>query len=360
MKLRVSSLLLCGVLSLSAGCQPEEADAPALKSQTEALSDGVGSWAPTAPKANGNFTTCAAVLSGTGEVLNAYSGSVQSYDPYSNTWRVVASQCTPGACASVSLTELASRQVLAEVLYPSRSGGTSYLKIYDPATDQWTSSLAPSKRNQTVTPLDSGKVLIAGGYNYMSATLSFNGAEEYDAATDTYTFMGNMLTGRAEHTATRLYSGQVLVTGGYADSGRLASAELYDPATKTWTSAGSMSRARAQHRAIRLFSGNVMVMGGTLSTTDTSVEMYDPYNAAWFAGPALPITQPTSATLLYSGEVLVTNNAGQAAIYSPSQNAWLPAASATSANSPGASVLLQTGQVMRLNGSSATADVFSR
>jgi Galactose oxidase, central domain/Kelch motif len=208
--------------------------------------------------------------------------------------------------------------------------------------------------------LDSGKVLVAGGYNFQSADLSFNGAEEYDPATGTYTFTGNMLTGRAEHTATLLYSGQVLVTGGSSNTGSLASAELYDPSTKTWTSAGSMSKARSNHRAIRLFSGNVMVFSAPWNTTDTSVDVYDPYNARWFAGPALPFTQPTSVTLLYSGEVLVTNNAGQAALYSPPQNAWLPAASATSSNAPNPSVLLHSGQVLRLNASSATAAVFTR
>jgi hypothetical protein len=52
-------------------------------------------------------------------------------------------------------------------------------------------------------------------------------------------------------------------------------------------------------------------------------------------------------------------NAGQAALYSPSQNAWLPVASATSSTVTGASVLLQTGQVLRLNGSSSVAELFT-
>ncbi len=205
------------------------------------------------------------------------------------------------------------------------------MMIYEPATDLWTWSLATSKRDQSVTVLDSGKVLLAGGYDDRSTGQAvFNGSSEYDPAADTSTWSGNLLTPRTGHTATLLHSGQVLITGGTSDistTASLASAELYDPSTRTWTAAGTMSRPRAHHRALRLYTGSVLVLSDPASSTDTSVDVYDPYNARWFAGPALPFTQPASATLLYSGEVLVTNNAGQAALYSPSQNAWLPVAS---------------------------------
>ena len=162
-----------------------------------------------------------------------------------------------------------------------------------------------------------------------------------------------MTTPRAGHTATLLYSGKVLVTGG-------TTAELYEPTTGTWTAAGTVPLPMSTHRAVRLYSGHVLVLSGAADSSDTAVALFDPYSERWSAGPVLPFAQPSSMTLLYSGEVLVTNAAGQAAVYSSSLNEWLPAASATSSTSPGAAVLLHTGQVLRLNGSSPVVERFTR
>ena len=63
------------------------------------------------------------------------------------------------------------------------------------------------------------------------ATINSNGvagSELYDPATGVFTFAGDMTTPRYIHTATLLNTGKVLITGGYANIGPyLASAELY-------------------------------------------------------------------------------------------------------------------------------------
>jgi hypothetical protein len=82
----------------------------------------------------------------------------------------------------------------------------------------------------TATLLSSGKVLIAGGGNFV--------AELVDPATGTFSLTGSMAVSRTSHAATGLPNGDVLVTGSSAPvhlsiptqtctGGALASAEIY-------------------------------------------------------------------------------------------------------------------------------------
>ena len=54
------------------------------------------------------------------------------------------------------------------------------------------------------------------------------------------------------HTATLLFNGKVLVTGGYnyTAGGTLAAVELYDAAAKIWTPTGSLNTVREFRRTL--------------------------------------------------------------------------------------------------------------
>ncbi|WP_225409899.1 Kelch repeat-containing protein [Stigmatella hybrida] len=243
------------------------------------------------------------------------------------------------------------------------------LSTYNPETDQWaylTQGFKVYRMDPAITLLPSGRALATGGYNYSSIppeATALSSMEEFDPVTETWTLLpGQMVTARSSHSATVLYSGKVLVTGGYtSDFQPIASAELYDPSTGTWTAAGTLSHPRGRHQAIRLGSGHVMVLSGQDNSTQTAVDIYDPYNQRWYAGPALPFAQPSSATLLTTNEVLVTNNSGQAALYSPSQNAWrLEPSSSPSSYFLRPAVLLYTGQVLFMPGGQPGAERYTR
>src|SRR5436309_3966377 len=129
------------------------------------------------------------------------------------------------------------------------------------AQAQSTIVLSPERGAHTATRLNSGKVLITGGVNE-SATL--NSAVLYDPATGTIVPTGSMTSARARHTSTLLLDGRVLVTGGELSTGqKLRTAEIYDPATGVFTQTSHlMSISRSSHTATLLPDGHVLVVGG--------------------------------------------------------------------------------------------------
>ncbi|MFZ1723444.1 MAG: hypothetical protein WAT76_07430, partial [Dokdonella sp.] len=74
----------------------------------------------------------------------------------------------------------------------------------------------------------SGQLLTVAGsaLQFFQAIAS---SELFDAETNTWSTTGMLATARVGHTATLLYTGQVLVTGGQNNGSELASAELYQP-----------------------------------------------------------------------------------------------------------------------------------
>src|ERR1044071_6083293 len=120
-----------------------------------------------------------------------------------------------------------------------------------------TGDMTTARAQHTATLLTSGKVLITGG----TQSGGFSGlatAELYDPKSGTFAPTGNMATARRMHTATRLPDGRVLIVGGYGTAGvTLNSAEFYDPSSGTFTAAGNMMTARGGHSAILLPSSKV-------------------------------------------------------------------------------------------------------
>jgi hypothetical protein len=135
-----------------------------------------------------------------------------------------------------------------------------------------------------------------------------------------WTGTGGMSTRRADHAASLLSSGRVLVTGGTNGSGALRSAERYDPATGGWGAAAQMGAARSGHTSTALANGRVLVAGGA---SGPSAEVYNPSTNTWSpTGTMRQSRMGHLAARLSTGKVLVAGGNGGAEVYDPATNAW--------------------------------------
>ena len=323
-------------------------------------------WSPTAPMVMGRISHTATLLpSGqvivTGGDLRGGSGgglwSAEAYEPSTGTW--------------TSLNSLFwKRQYPEAVLLPSGQlmvtggRGSAQVEVYGPvrAGITRTGDMAVSRFGHTATLLPSGQVLAAGGAPSAGASAGTPSAELYEPATGTWTLTGSMGTSRRYHTATRLPSGKVLVTGGF-DQTYLTSAELYDPATSSWTPTGAMAEGRSNHAAVLLPSGQVLAIGGASPAgTSKTAELYDPGTGTWSSAGTLSVARSGhTATVLASGKVLVAGGydplTGYASIiefYDPATNRWTASGALSQGRASHMAALLPSGRVLIAGGQGTT------
>jgi N-acetylneuraminic acid mutarotase len=276
-------------------------------------------------------------------------------------------------------TLLPNGKVLVAGGFNSTSGYLSSAELYDPASGTWsaTGSLIIPRYRHTATLLSNGKVLVAGGYNGGS-TIYLTSAELYDPASGTWTATGSLGEGRYQHTATLLPNGKVLVAGGHGftcctgSSGVLATTELYDPASGTWTSSGNLATDRAEHTATLLANGKVLVAGGNNPKTGypANAELYDPTSGMWTPAGSLSTSRNFhTATLLTNGKVLVVGGfyspccvgggaLASAELFDPANNTWTTTGTLATARSDHTATLLPNGRVFVAGGAPASAEVY--
>jgi len=231
------------------------------------------------------------------------------------------------------------------------------------ATGIWTitGSMMQARADHTATLLQDGKVLVVGGTIGGGGTI-LDTAELYDPTTDIWTLTGSLTSGRYQHTATLLPNGKVLVAGGLTYNNGylvLASTELYDPITGIWAPAGSMTTTRRFHTATLLPNGKALIFGGQdLSSFSPGAELYDPSTGSWSVTSASSHSfSDHTATLLQNGKFLVVGGAGDpyAELYDPATDIWTTTGSLTQGRFYYTATLLQNGQVLVTGG----AHVFS-
>ncbi|MBI5209054.1 MAG: right-handed parallel beta-helix repeat-containing protein [Elusimicrobia bacterium] len=262
------------------------------------------------------------------------------------------------AAGDYELREAGASYVVALTFDPT---GLAYPLLIDPVwTGAGAGSLATARAQHSATLLPNGKVLVAGGVSGAASLLT---AELYDPAAGAWSATGSMATARYGQSATLLADGKVLVAGGYNSvDDDLVTAELYDPAAGTWSATGSMATARETHSATFLPNGKVLAAGGYNGVDGQllTAELYDPAAGTWSATGSMATARDVhAAALLPNGKVLVAGgynsvdeDLATAELYDPAAGTWSATGSLSTARQTFSATLLANGKVLAAGGSS--------
>lgn len=335
-----------------------------LLAASPAMAAGSGTWSPVPPPATPRATdhTATELLDGKVLVVGGVSAGEESkgaittaelYDPVANRWTPAGSLGVPRQYHQA--TRLADGRVLVTGGY-FEGKLVAAAEVFDPKTTTWNpaGAMGVARMGHTATLLPSGKVLAAGGLVFgEDARLSFaRSAELFEPATLTWARVAEMPAPRAEHSATVLADGGVLLTGGQGSAGRIVAALrdalLYDPSTGAWATVPHLMRtARAAHTATLLPNGDVLIAGGSVQKEHggggrptTTTERYEPKTKSFIPAASLNAARLAhTATILPDGKVLVVGGlraednkrnaraVGSAEVYDPGTSRWTIVAS---------------------------------
>ncbi len=220
------------------------------------------------------------------------------YNPATNTFS--SGPAMGDACSLCMATAITAGKKAGSILIANRydsRGQRALLELYDPAADKFiagprTSMLGVYSAMAIPSGKNAGKVLIVGAIDTTSQeAVALTGL--YDPSTNSFSPGPAVKSIRNFHTATVITSGpnagKILIAGGgnwLDDFPSLASTELYDPDTNVFSPGPSMNTGRAGHTATAILSGKnagkILIAGGVKSDGKggvvmlSSTELYDP------------------------------------------------------------------------------------
>jgi len=245
------------------------------------------------------------VLVAGGWIGNECTNSAELYDPATGKFTVLGKMVARRGDARAMSLANGDVLIIGGDDHDGPDGHLASAEIFHATTLMFTATgpMHYARLFPTITPLNDGKVLIAGG---RGAGLVAP-AETYDPRTGTFSLTGSLLNPRYKHTAALLPDGRVLIAGGSDERdwrGNLSSAEIYDPRTGKFTATASLnnSRFKLPQEAVPLTSGKLLVAGGS-----AKIEIFDPASGKFLvaAGEMSDARHFMTATKLRDGSVLL-------------------------------------------------------
>jgi N-acetylneuraminic acid mutarotase len=238
-------------------------------------------------------------------------GTVEVYDPATDTWTTKSPRLTAGQGLSISVVD-GKIYAIGGAAGSSSSYSSletfSTVEEYDPMTDTWTSkSPMPKSRGFHSANVVDGKIYIIGGSHDSGPDRNHvRTVEEYDPATDTWTQMGDMPRGMGAGFSS-VFDGKIYAFGGYGGARRV---DEYDPATDTWTSKSDMPTGRNAFTTSTLDS-KIYVIGGYVVPTLPgypgliTVDIYDPATDTWDKATDMPTGRFGPRSSVVDGKIYV-------------------------------------------------------
>lgn len=206
------------------------------------------------------------------------------YDPATDAWKALAPMPTKrGSPVAAAVGDKiyviggavpGPGQSAVHPARPHRSVGT--VEEYDPATNTWRErSSMPTPRNHATAGVVSGKIYVIGGRVgaafISSGSSNIDVVEQYDPAADSWGPSRAKMPSARSAMASGVYGGRIYVTGGEGqDSQRMytfRALEAYDPASNAWSVLPSMPVSRhglagaVLGKRLHMVSGDVQSAG---------------------------------------------------------------------------------------------------
>ena len=224
-----------------------------------------------------------------GGLDNASEGTVQIYDPATDSWSLGAAM--PRDVGSVS-TAVIDGLIYAAGGIVTAGFTVEDTAVYDPALDSWTVLTdMPEKRNHAASGTDGTKFYVFGGR--VGGNFVTNGFEEtqvYDPATDSWESssevgstlaplpearggMGTAIFSRGEF---YVFGGETLTDPDAVDGRVYDRVDVYNPVTNTWRLEAPMPNPRHGIYPV-LFQGRMFVAGGGVVAGNSQSTVFDEF-----------------------------------------------------------------------------------
>jgi N-acetylneuraminic acid mutarotase len=203
---------------------------------------------------------------------NGSCSTVESYDPVSDTWTVMAPMLT-------QRNGMTGAAVNGIIYIMGGCCSISIVEAYDTATNTWTTKTPmPTAREGLTSAVVNGKIYAIGGgpRNSSNNVVPTGTVEEYDPVTNAWATKASMPTAR-EGLISAVVNGKIYAIGGFNGT-PLSTVEVYDPVANTWSSISanySMPTPRNQFTS-EVVNGIIYAIGGYGATSLSTVEAFTP------------------------------------------------------------------------------------